>query len=163
MIIGKLLKKKTRINLFEILRLILNKYIDKPEEHYHHFKTIKEDEVKSFVDASLDKTIKVNFDFLSINSFNLKNKEYTSKEHFIKIIEKSLEEINNFQSELDFNEYLFNKDFEAPVAYFTGNNPNQKIIVKALDFWIEKALNENNFFNAINQKLSKEVISISAG
>lgn len=151
-----ILKDKNNQNNFYQL---LNKYIENPEKNYYHFKEINESLVQNFVDASLDKTIKVNFDFLSINSFNLKNKEYTSKEHSIRIIEKGLEELNKFQAELGFNNYLFNKNIDEPAAYFTGESPNQKMIVKALDYWLENSLSENDFSNAISKELPKEVIS----
>lgn len=132
---------------------LLNKYIDNPEVHYQRFSNISQEKNTDFFKV-VNKTLKIEIDFISLNSYNVSHREYTHRNDIIRLVEGNLLSMNDFKSSLGFKDYTFDKSEANFSIYFTGDNLKENSIKACLNTLITKSLNEKKLYNAVNMKLT---------
>lgn len=140
-----------------IIYKILNTYIENPEQYYNKFKTISQEKNVEFLDIK-DSTIKIEIDYIVVNSLNIQSREYTNKQEVIILLEKTLEKLNEFKEQLNYENYSFDKRDENFAIYFTGKNIKTDSIKRALNLIIQKTFKENKWSDAWNIKISNAEI-----
>ena len=136
---------------------ISNTYIENPEQYYNKFNTISQDKREDFLTIS-DSTIKIEIDYIAVNSLNLEAREYTDKKQVIILLEKTLEKLNNFKEQLNYKNYSFDKREENFSVYFTGKDIKSHAIKRVLNLTIEKTFKENKWSDALDVKISNAEI-----
>ena len=143
-----------------IVYKLLNKYIDNPQEHYYKFSNItQEKNTEFFIQA--DKTIKIEIDFISLNSYNVNGRDYTHRNEIVDILQGNLKSMNNFKESFGFDSYSFDTSENNFSFYFTGKNLKEVPIKNALNSLITRSLDQKERYQATQVVLTNaEVMHI---
>lgn len=149
----EILDKLTNIDILKdnsnqnIIYKILNKYIDNPQEHYYKFPNITQEKNTDFF-VQADKTIKIEIDFISLNSYNVNGRDYTHRNDIMAILQGNLKSMNNFKESFGFDSYSFDTSEDNFSFYFTGKNLKEIPIKKALNSLITRSLDQKGRYQA---------------
>ena len=143
-----------------IIYKVLNKYIDNPKEHYYKFPNITQEKNTDFF-IQADKTIKIEIDFISLNSYNVNGRDYTHRNDIVAILQGNLNSMNNFKENFGFNSYSFDASENNFSFYFTGKKLKELPIKNALNSLITRSLDQKDRYQAMQIGLTNaEVMHI---
>lgn len=143
-----------------IVYKLLNKYIDNPQEHYEKFPNITQQKNVDFFGCA-EKTIKIEIDFISLNSYNVTGRDYTHRNEIISIVVNNLKKIQHFKNDFGFKDLSLDTSESNFAIYFTGDNLKEIPIKNCLTSLMIKSLDKPNLYEANKTELTNaEVIHL---
>lgn len=144
---------------------ILNDFIAEKDEYDEYFSNIRQSQKADFLKLSEQQTITIDINLEALMSFNLKNKEYTSKEQHILILNWGVEELKKHKESLGFD-YIFNNSNKNHdnhyCLYITGPSPNKEVILTVFNEWLLQALEKKEISEIREVNISEaRIINLS--